>query len=114
MRASDALAAGAASGVCAMATLDTPASSSFFRVAGSGQEGDRPDVVPTLGVFRLVERIGAAVGPLIAVVLAITLSYRESIIAIGLLCSVTALVFLIAFPKAALPPLLARPVETAP
>ncbi len=98
----------------AQTLIGAPQLTLVFRVAGSGQEGDRPDVVPTLGVFRLVERIGAAVGPLIAVVLAITLSYRESIIAIGLLCSVTALVFLIAFPKAALPPLLARPVETAP
>ena len=59
--------------------------------------GNRADEAPALGVFRLIERIGASAGPLIAVTLAITFSYREAIIAIGLFCGVSALVFLLSF-----------------
>ena len=94
--------------------IGAPQLSLVFQVSEPRADGSRPDAVPTLGVFRLIERIGAAVGPLIAVVLAITLSYREAIIAIGLLCSLSALLFLIAFPKAALAPPSLRPTETSP
>lgn len=94
--------------------IGAPQLTLVFQVSEPRADGSRPDAVPTLGVFRLIERIGAAVGPLIAVILAITLSYREAIIAIGLLCSLSALLFLIAFPKAALPPPSLRPTETMP
>ncbi len=93
--------------------IGAPQMALVLQLAGPGPAGDRPDVVPTLGVFRLVERIGSAVGPLIAVILAVTLSYREAIVAIGVLCSVSALVFLVAFPKAVLTSSLSRPAEAS-
>lgn len=47
-----------------------------------------------IGWYRLIERIGGALGPILAMSMVYWSSYREALLGIGLLCAVGALLFL--------------------
>jgi len=47
-----------------------------------------------IGWYRLIERIGGALGPILAMSMVYWSSYREALLGIGLLCGVGALLFL--------------------
>ncbi len=49
--------------------------------------------ITAIGWFRLLERLGGALGPLLAVALAAAWSYHTAVLGIGLLCGVSALLF---------------------
>ena len=49
--------------------------------------------IDAIGWYRLLERLGGAVGPLLAMALAALWSYRDALLGIGILCGVSAIVF---------------------
>ncbi len=49
--------------------------------------------ITAIGWFRMLERLGGALGPLLAVALAAAWSYHVAVLGIGLLCGVSALLF---------------------
>ena len=51
----------------------------------------------TIGWYRLIERLGGALGPVTAMAVAVATSYREAMLGIGLLCGASALLFWILF-----------------
>lgn len=50
-----------------------------------------------IGWYRLIERLGGALGPVTAMAVAVATSYREAMLGIGLLCGASALLFWILF-----------------
>nr|WP_295828209.1 MFS transporter [uncultured Azospirillum sp.] len=50
-----------------------------------------------IGWYRLIERLGGALGPVTAMAVAVATSYREAMLSIGLLCGASALLFWILF-----------------
>jgi MFS family permease/uncharacterized membrane protein affecting hemolysin expression len=49
--------------------------------------------ITAIGWFRMLERLGGALGPLLAVALAAAWSYHAAVLGMGLLCGVSALLF---------------------
>ncbi|WP_343055418.1 MFS transporter [Azospirillum oleiclasticum] len=50
-----------------------------------------------IGWFRLLERLGGALGPVLAMGLSVTRSYQDAMIGISLLCGISAILFWLAF-----------------
>ncbi|WP_029008037.1 MFS transporter [Azospirillum halopraeferens] len=50
-----------------------------------------------IGWFRMFERMGGAIGPMVAVALSVLYSYREAMVAVSLLCGAAAVLFWLAF-----------------
>lgn len=69
-----------------------------------------------IGWYRMLERMGGAAGPLLAIALAVTYSYKESMLGISILCGVSALLFWILFrpEKSPAPVAAPRTTETEP
>lgn len=64
------------------------------------------------GVYRLLERMGNAIGPLLAAGLVIALGYQQSFVAIGALVTVCGIVFMLATQMKRIPaPLLAEAIK---
>lgn len=49
--------------------------------------------ISAIGWYRLLERLGGALGPLLGMALSAVWSYREAVVGLGLLCGLSALVF---------------------
>ncbi|MCG5240238.1 MFS transporter [Azospirillum doebereinerae] len=64
-----------------------------------------------IGWYRLIERLGGALGPVAAMAVAVVTSYREAMLGIGLLCGASALLFWILFRTGRPPAPAARPQE---
>lgn len=66
-----------------------------------------------IGWYRMLERMGGAAGPLLAIALAVTYSYREAMLGISILCGASALLFWVLFrpEKTAAPDADHRPLE---
>ncbi|BAI72413.1 major facilitator superfamily permease [Azospirillum sp. B510] len=65
-------------------------------VSQIAREGGLPETA-AIGWYRLVERLGGALGPVTAMAVAVATSYREAMLGIGLLCGASALLFWILF-----------------
>ncbi len=65
-------------------------------VSQIAREGGLPETA-AIGWYRLIERLGGALGPVTAMAVAVATSYREAMLGIGLLCGVSALLFWILF-----------------
>ena len=65
-------------------------------VSQIARDGGLPETA-AIGWYRLIERLGGALGPILAMAVAVVSSYRDAMLAIGLLCGVSALVFWILF-----------------
>lgn len=50
-----------------------------------------------IGWFRMLERLGGALGPMLAMGLSVTRSYQDAMVGISLLCGVSAILFWLAF-----------------
>ncbi|PWC52495.1 MFS transporter [Azospirillum sp. TSO22-1] len=64
-------------------------------VSQIARDGGLPETA-AIGWYRLIERLGAALGPVVALWAAIVWSYREAMLAVGLLCGVSAVLFWLA------------------
>lgn len=73
----------------AQAMLSTPQLTLVTQIAARIRVAD----ITAIGWYRLLERLGGAVGPLLVVSLASVWSYRQAALGIGLLCGVSALLF---------------------
>ena len=67
--------------------------------------------ITAIGWYRLLERLGGALGPLVAIGLAATSSYREAAVNLGLVCGGSALLFWLLFRRARHAP---QPLESHP
>ena len=67
--------------------------------------------ITAIGWYRLLERLGGALGPLVVIGLAAASSYREAALGIGLVCAGSALLFWLLYRRAS--PAL-HPLETHP
>ncbi|MDR6771051.1 MFS transporter [Azospirillum sp. BE72] len=65
-------------------------------VSQIARDGGLPETA-AIGWYRLIERLGGALGPVTAMAVAVATSYREAMLGIGLLCGVSALLFWILF-----------------
>ncbi|CBS86356.1 MFS transporter [Azospirillum lipoferum] len=65
-------------------------------VSQIARDGGLPETA-AIGWYRLIERLGGALGPVTAMAVAVATSYREAMLSIGLLCGVSALLFWILF-----------------
>jgi len=65
-------------------------------VSQIARDGGLPETA-AIGWYRLVERLGGALGPVAAMTVAVATSYREAMLGIGLLCGASAVVFWILF-----------------
>ncbi|WP_372398816.1 MFS transporter [Azospirillum sp. HJ39] len=65
-------------------------------VSQIAREGGLPETA-AIGWYRLIERLGGALGPVAAMAVAVATSYREAMVGIGLLCGVSAILFWILF-----------------
>ncbi|MBP2230376.1 putative MFS family arabinose efflux permease [Azospirillum agricola] len=61
-------------------------------VSQIAREGGLPET-SAIGWYRLIERLGGALGPVAAMAVAVVTSYREAMLGIGLLCGASALLF---------------------
>ncbi len=64
-----------------------------------------------IGWYRLIERLGGALGPVTAMAVAVVTSYRDAMLGIGLLCGASALLFWLLFRTARPAAPAARPQE---
>ena len=67
--------------------------------------------ITAIGWYRLLERLGGALGPLVAIGLAADSSYREAAVKLGLVCGGSALLFWLLFRRARHAP---QPLEIHP
>lgn len=65
-------------------------------VSQIARDGGLPETA-AIGWYRLIERLGGALGPVTAMAVAVATSYREAMLSIGLLCGASALLFWILF-----------------
>ncbi|CAO3406428.1 MFS transporter [Azospirillum largimobile] len=65
-------------------------------VSQIARDGGLPETA-AIGWYRLIERLGGALGPVTAMAVAVATSYREAMLGIGLLCGASALLFWILF-----------------
>ncbi|PWC83847.1 MFS transporter permease [Azospirillum sp. TSH100] len=65
-------------------------------VSQIARDGGLPETA-AIGWYRLIERLGGALGPVAAMGVAVATSYREAMLGIGLLCGASALLFWILF-----------------
>lgn len=65
-------------------------------VSQIAREGGLPET-SAIGWYRLIERLGGALGPITAMAVAVVTSYREAMLGIGLLCGASALLFWLLF-----------------
>lgn len=65
-------------------------------VSQIAREGGLPET-SAIGWYRLIERLGGALGPIAAMAVAVVTSYREAMLGIGLLCGASALLFWLLF-----------------
>lgn len=65
-------------------------------VSQIAREGGLPETA-AIGWYRLIERLGGALGPVTAMAVAVVTTYREAMLGIGLLCGFSALLFWILF-----------------
>ncbi|MBP2298713.1 MFS transporter [Azospirillum picis] len=79
-------------------------------VSQIAREGGLPETA-AIGWYRLIERLGGALGPVTAMAVAVATSYREAMLGIGLLCGASALLFWILFRTGHPPAPAARPQE---
>jgi MFS family permease len=77
-------------------------------VSQIAREGGLPETA-AIGWYRLIERLGGAIGPVAAMTIAVLTSYREAMLGIGLLCGGSALLFWLLFTVRKAP--VARPQE---
>jgi MFS family permease len=84
------------------------ASPQLTLVSQIAREGGLPETA-AIGWYRLIERLGGAIGPVAAMTIAVVTSYREAMLGIGLLCGGSALLFLLLFTVRKAP--VARPQE---
>ncbi len=68
----------------------------FTLVSQIAREGGLPETA-AIGWYRLIERLGGAIGPVAAMTVAVATSYREAMLGIGLLCGGSALLFWMLF-----------------
>ncbi len=68
----------------------------FTLVSQIAREGGLPETA-AIGWYRLIERLGGAIGPVAAMTIAVLTSYREAMLGIGLLCGGSALLFWMLF-----------------
>jgi len=80
----------------------------FTLVSQIAREGGLPETA-AIGWYRLIERLGGAIGPVAAMTIAVLTSYREAMLGIGLLCGGSALLFWMLFTVRKTP--VARPQE---
>lgn len=78
-------------------------------VSQIARDGGLPETA-AIGWYRLIERLGGALGPVLAMAVAVVSSYRDAMLGIGLLCGVSALIFWILFRTARTVPI-HRPQE---
>ncbi|WP_448191829.1 MFS transporter [Azospirillum sp. sgz301742] len=78
-------------------------------VSQIARDGGLPETA-AIGWYRLIERLGGAAGPVLAMAMAVASSYRDAMFGIGMLCGVSALVFWFFFRTARTVPAL-RPQE---
>lgn len=68
-------------------------------VSQIARDGGLPETA-AIGWYRMIERLGGALGPVLAMAVAVVSSYREAMLGIGLLCGLSALVYWILFRNA--------------
>ncbi|WP_298373814.1 MFS transporter [Azospirillum sp.] len=68
----------------------------FTLVSQIARDGGLPETA-AIGWYRLIERLGGAIGPVAAMTVAVATSYREAMLGIGLLCGGSALLFWMLF-----------------
>lgn len=73
----------------AQAMLSTPQLSLVAQLA----QYARVTEMSAIGWYRLLERLGGALGPLLGMMLAAIWSYQEAVVGLGLICGLSALIF---------------------
>ncbi len=84
------------------------ASPQFTMVSQIAREGGLPETA-AIGWYRLIERLGGAIGPVVAMAIAAATSYRDAMLGIGVLCGGSALLFWVLYNVRKRP--VARPQE---